>query len=45
MSKGISRFAHFLGYKQDNSFYVQNGNVSFRQFYHAINVKNLYFRG
>lgn len=33
MSKGINQFAHFMGYKQDNSFYVQNGNVSYRQFY------------
>ena len=33
MNKCINRFAHFIGYKQDNSFYVQNGNISFRQFY------------
>ena len=33
MNKCISEFAHFIGYEQDNSFYVQNGNVSYRQFY------------
>ncbi len=33
MSKCISQFAHFIGHKQDNSFYVQNNNLLYRQLY------------